>query len=245
MKRAWLAHNWFLPGILAALLLGFFLPEMEPVLNPGGLTRTALIVVLFLISGFALPAEAIAGGLKDYRLHLYVQSFIFLFVPAFVLLTSLPFRSIWEPQLYTGIFAVAVLPTTVSSCIVFTQVSGGNLTATMFNAALANIIGVILSPLLLSLLMSGSAQALPASELLRVLESLGLQMLLPIACGQLLRRLFSAPAQKQELKKGLSVASNIFILFILFFKFVTAMEAISSINSVSKIYEQPVLKFSR
>ena len=42
-------------------------------------------------------------------------------------------------------------------------------------------------------------------------------MLVPIACGQLLRRFFKQVAAKQ--KKRLSVASSIFILFILFFSF--------------------------
>jgi sodium/bile acid cotransporter 7 len=42
-------------------------------------------------------------------------------------------------------------------------------------------------------------------------------MLIPLICGQLLRRFFQSVAVKQ--KKRLSVASNIFILFILFFAF--------------------------
>jgi sodium/bile acid cotransporter 7 len=217
MALQWVRRNWFLLGILAALLLGFLLPGIELVLNRGGLARTALIVLLFLISGFTLPSEAISRGLRDYRMHLYVQAFIFLFIPGFFLLTTLPFRSVWDHQLYTGVFAVAVLPTTISSCIVFTQISGGNVMGTMFNAALANIVGVIVSPLLLSLLIRGSGEPLPAAEVLKILRNLSLQMLVPIACGQILRRFFQQIAMKQ--KKRLSVASNIFILFILFFAF--------------------------
>jgi sodium/bile acid cotransporter 7 len=217
MKAAWLKRNWFLIGILTALLMGFLVPGAELSLNPGGITRTVLIVLLFLLSGFTLPSEAITSGLKNYRLHLYVQCFIFVLIPAFFLLTTLPFRSLWDRQLFAGIFAVAVLPTTISSCIVFTQVSGGNVMGTMFNAALANMIGVIVSPLLLSLLMRGGGDPIPASEILKILKSLALQMLLPIACGQTLRRFFKEVAVKQ--KRRLSVASNLFILFILFFAF--------------------------
>jgi sodium/bile acid cotransporter 7 len=217
MILGWLKRNWFLAGIITALLLGFLVPEVEPVLNRGGIARTVLIVLLFLIAGFTLPSESIARGLRDFRLHLYVQTFIFLFIPGFFLLTTLPFRSLWDHQLYAGIFAVAVLPTTISSCIVFTQISGGNVMGTMFNAAAANMLGVILSPLLLSVLMSGSGDPLPAAEMLKILKNLSLQMLIPIACGQILRRFFQDIATKQ--KKRLSVASNIFILSILFFAF--------------------------
>jgi len=207
-KLTWLRSNWFLLGILTALLLGFFIPEAELILNPRGITRTVLIVLLFLITGFTLPSEAITIGLKDYRLHLYIQSFVFVLVPAFFLFSTLPFRSVWDRQLYAGIFAVAVLPTTVSSCIVFTQVSGGNVMGTMFNAALANILGVIVSPLLLSLLMRGGGNPIPPSEIIRILKSLSLKIL---------RRFFQEVSVKH--KKHLSIASNIFILFILFFAF--------------------------
>ena len=217
VAMTWLRDNWFLLGILAVLLLGFVLPGIELVLNRGGLARTLLIVALFLIAVFTLPSDTLSRGLNDYRLHLYLQTFIFLFIPGFFLLTTLPFRSLWDHQLYAGIFALAVLPTTISSCIVFTQISGGNLMGTMFNAALANILGVILSPLLLSLLMRGGGDALPTTEVLKILRNLSLQMLIPIACGQILRRFFRETALKQ--KKALSVACNIFILFILFFAF--------------------------
>jgi len=217
MVLGWLKRNWFLFGILTALFLGTLIPGVELVLNRDGIARTVLIVLLFLIAGFTLPSETIAGGLKEYRLHLFIQTFVFLLIPGFFLLTTLPFRSLWDHQLYVGIFAVAVLPTTISSCIVFTQISGGNVMGTMFNAALANILGVVLSPLLLSLLIRGGGDPLPAAEMLRILRNLGLQMLVPIACGQILRRFFHGIATKQ--KKRLSVASNIFILFILFFAF--------------------------
>jgi sodium/bile acid cotransporter 7 len=244
MALQWVRGNWFLLGILAALLLGFLLPGIELVLNRGGLARTVLIVLLFLISGFTLPSEAITRGLRDYRLHLYVQAFIFLFIPGFFLLTTLPFRSVWDHQLYTGVFAVAILPTTISSCIVFTQIAGGNVMGTMFNAALANIVGVIVSPLLLSLLMRGSGEPLPAAEVLKILRNLSLQMLVPIACGQILRRFFQQVAMKQ--KKRLSVASNIFILFILFFAFSKTARNPDFVGNLIAAYAGArLLRFSR
>jgi sodium/bile acid cotransporter 7 len=214
---AFLQKNWFFFGILAALVLGFFLSDLEGVLNPRSITRNTLIVLLFLISGFTLPSEAIVGGLKELRLHLFVQLFIFLFAPAFFVLTSLPFRGLWDPELLIGIYALSCLPTTISSCIVFTQVSGGNVMGTMFNAALANLVGVVLSPLLLSLLMRETGRPLPVSELLSILGDLGLLMLLPIAAGQILRRILCRVANAH--KRRLSVASSLFILLIVFFSF--------------------------
>jgi hypothetical protein len=62
----------------------------------------------------------------------------------------------------------------------------------MFNAALANMLGVFVSPLLLSLLLRGSGAALPAGELAGILGSLALRMLLPTVAGQVLRRVVAA-----------------------------------------------------
>jgi hypothetical protein len=45
-------------------------------LKPNGILRAVLIVVLFLISGFTLPPEAISSGLNNYRFHFYIRSYI-------------------------------------------------------------------------------------------------------------------------------------------------------------------------
>jgi hypothetical protein len=57
----WLRHNWFLFGILTALLLGFLIPGVEPILNRGGIARTVLIVLLFLIAGIVKSSRIVVG----------------------------------------------------------------------------------------------------------------------------------------------------------------------------------------
>jgi sodium/bile acid cotransporter 7 len=212
-----LKRNWFLLGILAALLLGFFFPSAGIALNPGSVTRDVLIVLLFLISGLTLPSESIGRGLKDVRLHLYIQGFIFVAVPAVVLLTTLPLRRAFPAEALIGIFALACLPTTVSSCIVFTQVSGGNVTAAILNASLSNLAGIFLSPLLLSLFLQRAGQPLPPGAAVKILRDLGLMMLAPIAAGQGLRLFLRSFADRH--KRRLSVVSNLCILAVLFFAF--------------------------
>ena len=120
-------------------------------------------------------------------------------------------------RILAGIYALAVLPTTVSSCIVFTQLARGNVVATIFNASLANVAGVFLSPLLLSLLLQQSGRALPSDELVRVLSSLALRMLLPVALGQVARAVLREWAQRHGKKIG--VFMNAAILAIIWFSF--------------------------
>ncbi len=215
--KSFLSKNWFVIGIFVALAAGFVFPDVGIALNTDSVFSTALIIMLFLISGLKLPSESIRTGMSDIRVHLYIQVFIFIVNPLFFYLTSLPFRGALDGQLVIGIYALACLPTTISSCIIFTQIAGGNVVATMFNAALANVAGIIISPLLLSLMMRSTGKPLPIAELLAILQSLALKMLLPIVVGQILRRIARATVDRK--KKLLGVLSNLFILMILFFAF--------------------------
>jgi solute carrier family 10 (sodium/bile acid cotransporter), member 7 len=213
----WLKKNWFLVGLLAAMSLGYLLGEDGALFNPGGWTNRAIVFVLFLITGLKLPSDRIKQDLATPRLHVYLQLFIFLIVPLYFL-TAIPlFGEAMDGQLIVGVLALAVLPTTVSSCIVFTQNSNGNTVAAVFNAALANTAGIFISPLLLSLLLSSSGRALPASQLINTLQGLALNMLVPIALGQLAR--FRLREWAVAHGKQLAVASNVLILVIVLLAF--------------------------
>ncbi len=215
--KSFFAKNWFLVGVVVALVLGFLVPDVGVSLNRGAILSNVLIVFLFLISGLKLPSESIRSGLKTVRLHLFVQSFIFVVTPLYFLSTAWIFRGALDGALLVGFYALACLPTTISSCIIFTQSADGNVVATMFNAAFANVVGVFLSPILLSLLMRSSGSALPLSELLVILRSLAIKMFLPIAAGQVVRRFCKESVSR--VKRELSAASNLFILGILFLAF--------------------------
>jgi len=214
---SWLKKNWFLVGLLIAMVSGFLLAERGALLNPGGWTNRVIVFVLFLITGVKLPSDRIRQDLSTPRLHVFLQIFIFVVTPLYFL-TAVPlFSEAFDGQLIVGIFALAVLPTAVSSCIVFTQNAGGNTVAAVFNAALANTAGIFLSPILLSVLISSSGRALPMSQLLDTLQGLALNMLVPIVIGQVLRLRMRAWADRYS--KHLGVASNVFILIVVVFAF--------------------------
>ena len=212
-----LKRQWFIIAIFSALLLGFLASDFGILLNTGSYFSNSLVVIIFVITGVKLPVSAIRSGMKDIRVHIYIQLFIFVLVPVYFYFTSMLFRESFGPEVIIGIYALAALPCTVSSCIVFTQSAGGNVVATMFNASFANIIGVLISPMLLSVMMRTSAGMLSPAELVAVLKKLVFMMLLPIGSGQLLRLWFGAFAEKY--KKQLGITNNVFLLLILFFAF--------------------------
>ncbi len=209
---------WFLLGILVAGLLGTLLPQLAGLLNPRSLTTNGIVVVLFVITGLSLPTDAIWKGIRDVRLHLYLQLFIFVLTPAYFLGTLALLRGVLPQTFDVGILALACLPTTVSSCIVFTQSAGGNASGAMFSSTLANGLGVLVSPLLLSFALKGAHQALPSSEVVRILLNLGLTILVPFAVGQLIRLLFARRFASRH-RAELGEVSNSLILLIIFFAF--------------------------
>lgn len=210
----WLGKYWFIIGILVALVAGIVFPPAGTLLNPKSVTTDTLVILLFLISGFTLPSESILHGLKNYKLHLYIQGFIFVVSPIVLIAGARLFFGAADSSFQVGVVGLAVLPTTISSCIIFTQLSGGNAVGTMFNASVANIAGIFVSPFLLSLLLRSSHMALPPEQVISTLESLALKMLLPIVVGQLLRLVAKSVAVRA--KKALGVVSNTFILLIIF-----------------------------
>jgi solute carrier family 10 (sodium/bile acid cotransporter), member 7 len=213
----WLRKNWFILGIVVALLTGFLLADRAETLNPSGWTNRLVVFLLFLITGLTLPSDRIRQDLSNPRLHILIQTFIFVVAPALFLTASPLFRDAMDGQLLVGIFALAVLPTTVSSCIVFAQSANGNTVGAVFNASLANTVGILLSPLLLSLFLSGAGRALPVQQLLSTLRSLAMNMLVPIVVGQVVRIKVRDFVDRHRKKFGVISNSLILVVVVLAF----------------------------
>jgi solute carrier family 10 (sodium/bile acid cotransporter), member 7 len=208
--------NWFLVGLVLLLIIGFFAPELGTSISFGKLTTTILIILIFLITGYTIPTEAIKDGLKDFKLHLFLQVFIFVLVPLYFFITLKLFAGSFSPETRVGIIALACLPTTISSCVIFTQSSGGNTVGAMFNAALANLLGVFVSPLLLTLFLRTSDQTYAATEISSVIMNIGVKILIPIIVGQVIRQI---RIPEKQFKIRLKLTTNISLLLIVFINF--------------------------
>jgi solute carrier family 10 (sodium/bile acid cotransporter), member 7 len=112
-------------------------------LHPELVNNFGIALILFL-QGLSLAFEKLKSGASNWKLHIIIQSFTFI-VP--LLWTSEP-TAIRQGLLYLG-----VLPSTISTSVVLTAVAYGNVAGALFNAVLSNIIGVVLTPLLVHELM--------------------------------------------------------------------------------------------
>lgn len=215
---SFLTRNWFIltlpPVIAMAALFPGFGADSGP-LRPEVSTRWA-VVGIFLLQGLSLPSAALAHGARNWRLHLLIQSVTFLVFPGIALSgDALGGRFLPNPDLRMGVLLLGVLPSTVSSSVVFTQQAGGNSGAAIFNAALSNLLGLLVTPLWVAWLAANQGGMLPVTG--QAVQDILLLMLLPVGMGQLVR--WFREGLVKQLGRHLSTASSLLILFLVFCAF--------------------------
>lgn len=208
---------WFALGLVLALALALWAPGPGNRLAAGGATAAWTVALVFLLSGLSLPSGAIRRGLRAGRLHAFNQFFIFVLSPLFFLATSGWLAGGRDPGLRVGVLALGCLPTTISSCVVFTQRAGGHTAAALFNAVISNLAGVFVAPVLLSLMLQASGQGLAGADLWRVFRDLSAQVLLPFAVGRGLHAATGGRASRHApLFSKLNSLSILVILYLTF-----------------------------
>jgi sodium/bile acid cotransporter 7 len=235
MRGTFLKRNWFPVAIVVVVVLGVVLARLGLAI-PGRtatLVNRLLVIGLFSLVGLTLPTESIGRGLREWRLHAYLQLCIFVLSPLAFALAALPFRGSMDGMVQIGFYALGCLPTTVTSCIVFTQTSEGNVVGSTFNAALSNVAGVFLSPLILSLFLQGSGRGLPPEEVARIIKNLALTMVVPILAGQLARVWIRDFAVRH--KASLGIAMNCLMLVVVFLALFGAASNATFVSSLGRM----------
>jgi sodium/bile acid cotransporter 7 len=114
-------------------------------------TKVAIGLVFFL-HGARLSREAVIGGLTHWRLHLVVLASTFVLFPLLCLgLAALP-PQVTPSALAGGIVFLGCLPSTIQSSIGFTVIARGNVAAAVAAASASNLLGILITPLLVGLL---------------------------------------------------------------------------------------------
>lgn len=147
--------------------------------------NVAVGLLFFLYGARLSPQEALAG-VRHWRLHLLILGCTFVLFPLLgeAAVRLLP-HAVLATQLRTGVLFLTLLPSTVQSSIAFTSMARGNVAAAIYAATFSSLLGIVLTPLLAAwLLSSGTGVRVSGGQLLDIV----LQLLVPFAAGQLLRR---------------------------------------------------------
>jgi solute carrier family 10 (sodium/bile acid cotransporter), member 7 len=180
--KAWVPDPYIV-GLLATVAVATVLPCQGVWATVFDWIKQGAIVTLFFLNGAKLSREAVIGGLANWRLHLLVLACTYALFPMLGLVAQGAGHGWVNPQILAGVLFLCLLPSTVQSSIALTSVAGGNVAAAVCSASASNLIGILLTPALVSLLMGaqGGGPSLDAAE------SIVLQLILPFIAGHLSR----------------------------------------------------------
>jgi len=207
--------------LLVAVGLAWIVPEAGA---RGGWLRTEVttrvaVFIIFILQGLTLPTRELKRGLAQFRVHAWIEGFIFLFIPAFTYLLFFFFKGLYIYDLYLGFIFLAVLPSTISTSVVYTTQSGGATSIALFNASVSNILAVFLVPVWISWQITSQVPLPPVGALIL---KIALIVLLPLLIGQIVRQWVRAWADRK--KKIMSNISMGLILFIVFAAFCNSVK---------------------
>jgi sodium/bile acid cotransporter 7 len=182
--------------LLATILLSLLFPCRGSISEHLHLLATVSVTVLFFMHGAKLSAHSVLAGLIHWRLHLLVLGTTFVIFPAVALALRPLLQPLVTQELYVGVLFLCMLPSTVQSSIAFTALARGNIPAAICSASLSNLLGIVLSPLLVSLFVS--TQTVQGRSTLDSIGKIALQLLLPFALGQISRRWIGAWVERHK-----------------------------------------------
>jgi len=205
--------------MIAAVIVALLAPDPGARggwLNPDLVNNGGIALILFL-QGLSLAFEKVKSGAGNWRLHTLIQAYTFVIFPIIGVALNAMMPFLWPnvPEGVRGGFLfLCVLPSTISTSVVLTAVARGNTAGALFNAAFSNILGVVVTPLLVQLLMSRTGQSGSFGPLLL---KISLLTLLPFGIGMFLRPRLGARVDAR--KAWVSRISNAVILFIVYAAF--------------------------
>ncbi len=208
-KLAQFLPDTFTLAILADLVLAAFLPCRGETARWVGIGSQIAIALLFFLQGTRLSRQAVMAGILHWRLHLVILGTTFVAFPLIGLALQPISGPVLTPELYVGLVFLCCLPSTVQASVVFTSVAGGNVAAALCSASLSSILGMVLTPLLASLLLQAHGESS-----VNGLASIALQLLLPFLLGQVLQvRLEPWMRRHQKTVRRVDLASIMLMVY--------------------------------
>ncbi|PFG38155.1 sodium/bile acid cotransporter 7 [Georgenia soli] len=174
----------FVLTLLVTMVVGLVVPVPAPVRDGIAVAGDVAVTVLFLVYGMRLSTREVLAGLRNVRLQGTILLSTYVLFPLLGLALHAVTGSFVGPALATGLLYVTLLPSTVQSSVSFTSIARGNVAGAICAATVSNVVGMVLTPVLVLVLMDRSG-AVGLGGLRDVL----LQLLLPFVVGQLLQPL--------------------------------------------------------
>ena len=173
----------FVLMLLATIAVATLFPAEGGAVPAISAAANIAIFSLFFFHGLRIAHDAVWNGVRHWRLQLAVLGFVFGAMPLLGFGASWALSGFLPPELWLGILFLSMLPSTVQSAIAASSMAGGNVAGSVIAAAVSNLSGVVLTPLLLALFAHASGGGIDLSAVTRIATLL----LLPFALGQIAR----------------------------------------------------------
>lgn len=184
LRRLSSIFDLFLLALATTVAIASLFPAHGDAAKVASLAAESAIALLFFLYGARLSPQQAWHGVRQWRLHLLVLATTFVLFPLLGLAARALVPSVLTMDLYNGLLFLCLVPSTVQSSIAFTSIARGHVSAAIVSASLSNILGIVLTPLLVVLLMNTSgAVHVDASSI----RDIVMQLLLPFGAGQLAR----------------------------------------------------------
>lgn len=216
---SWLPVDPFILALIGTVALAALLPASGTAADIAGGASTGAVALLFFLYGTRLSTAEVVDGMKHWRLHVTVLACTFVLFPLLGLAARGLVPYVLTPQLYSGLLFLCLVPSTIQSSIAFTSMARGNVPAAICAGSFSSIAGIVITPLLAGLLISGGTAGFSADSLLKIVA----QLLLPFLAGQLLRRWIGGFLARH--KKLLSFVDRGSILLVVYTAFSEGMVA--------------------
>lgn len=182
--------------IILAVIIAIIAPARGNFADIFSQLTNVAIALLFFLYGARLSTQEALNGLKHWRLHLTILAFTFVVYPL-IGIALRPLTAVISHDMYLGILFLTLVPSTVQSSVAFTSIAKGNVAGAIVSASASNLVGVIITPLLVMFLMgTGGGVHIDTS----VFGEIALLLLAPFVLGQLTRRWVGKVAQSKATK---------------------------------------------
>lgn len=189
----------YLPDRFTCFLIGVIIfASIFPAVGHAGMVLDNLtgiiIFLLFFLHGIKLSRPAIFEGIGNWKIQIIVTVMTFGFFP----LLGWMLQPVIEPtlgrDLYIGVLFLCAVPATVQSAITLTALANGNMPAAICSASASTLMGILITPLLISFLTD--VQHVSSSSSYQVIGKVSMQLLLPFVIGHMLRPWLNPFVQK-------------------------------------------------
>lgn len=198
----------FTVALVAVLVLATYWPARGAAAGWVGTAANVAITLMFFLYGAKLAPSRVIGGLTHWRLQLLIFAFTYGVFPLVGSTFFLLPESVMPKDLVVGLVFLTLLPSTIQSSLAFTSIAGGNVPAAMCAATFSNIVGTVLTPLLVGLFLSlkGGTDSLAAIGQITQL------IVVPFLVGQLARPFIGDFVRRHSVVVAVTDRSSILLI---------------------------------